>query len=296
MSLRGLPFGARVTNAIVVYVAYLGKTLFPQNLAVYYPHPHEQLTWTVVGLAAGLLVAISAAAVVFVRRFPYVFVGWFWYVGTLVPVIGLVQIGSQQMADRYTYVPLVGLFLAVTWLIPALVPEGTLRTRFLPAATVAGLLLLAATTFSQISYWHDSVTLLRHSMECTPDNSVAHEFLGSAYITEGAYQEGIDELQKAIQMVPAYAPLHVDRAAALQQLGRLEEAAAEFREALALEPKSAETRTNLGYVLFRLHHNDEAREQYRQALEIDPNYVPAHMNLAALCLMGKDLTARAQAQ
>jgi protein O-mannosyl-transferase len=290
MSLKGLPFGVRVTNAIVVYVAYLGKTLFPQNLAVYYPHPHEQLTWTVVGLAAGLLVAISAAAVIFVRRFPYVFVGWFWYVGTLVPVIGLVQIGSQQMADRYTYVPLVGLFLAVTWLIPVLVPEGTLRTRLLPVATVAALLLLAATTFSQITYWHDSVTLLRHSMECTPDNSVAHEFLGSAYITEGAYQEGIDELQKAIQMVPAYAPLHVDRAAALQQLGRLEEAAAEFREALALEPQSAETRTNLGYVLFRLHHNEEAREQYLHALEIDPNYVPAHMNLAALCLMGKDLT------
>ena len=95
-------------------MAYLGKTLFPQNLAVYYPHPHEQLTWMVVGLAAGLLVAISAAAVVFVRRFPYVFVGWFWYVGTLVPMIGLVQIGSQQMADRYTYFPLVGLFLAGT--------------------------------------------------------------------------------------------------------------------------------------------------------------------------------------
>jgi protein O-mannosyl-transferase len=294
MSLTGLPFRVRVTNGIVVYVAYLGKTLFPQNLAVYYPHPHEQLTWTVVGLAAGLLVAISAAAVVFVRRFPYVFVGWFWYVGTLVPMIGLVQIGSQQMADRYTYFPLVGLFLAGTWLIPALVPEGALRTRLLPAATVAGLVLLAATTFSQITYWHDSVTLMRHSMECTPDNSVAHEFLGSAYISEGAYQEGIDELQKAIQMVPAYAPLHVDRAAALRQLGRLEEAAAEYREALALEPQSAETRTNLAFVLFKLHHDDEAREQYRHALEIDPNYVPAHINLAALCLMEKDLTGALQ--
>jgi tetratricopeptide (TPR) repeat protein len=202
----------------------------------------------------------------------------------------LVQIGSQQMADRYTYFPLVGLFLAGTWLIPALVPEGALRTRLLPAATVAGLVLLAATTFSQITYWHDSVTLLRHSMECTQDNSVAHEFLGSAYISEGAYQEGIDELQKAIQMVPAYAPLHFDRAAALQQLGRLEEAAAEYREALALEPQSAETRTSLGLVLFKLHHNDEAREQYRHALEVDPNYVPAYMNLAALCLMEKDFT------
>jgi protein O-mannosyl-transferase len=288
MTLKGFSFGARLANAVFTYAAYLGKTVNPQNLAVYYPHPHESLNWSVIGLAGALLLAITTVAIVCIRRLPFLFVGWFWYLGTLVPVIGLVQIGSQQMADRYTYFPLIGIFLAVTWLVPELVPAGVLRARVLPAAVLASMVLLVATTYSQISYWHDSVTLFRHSMECTPDNSVAHEFLGSAYVSEGAVSEGAEELEKAIRLAPGYAPLHLDLGSALQQLGRLDEAAAEYREALALDPRSAQAHTELGLILFKRRQFEDAQRHYRQALDIDPDFLPAHINLALLCLTTND--------
>jgi protein O-mannosyl-transferase len=288
MAIKGFSFAARCMNAVFVYAAYLRKTLFPQDLAVYYPHPHENLSWTLIGLAAALLGAITVASIVFIRRYPFLFVGWCWYLGTLVPTIGLVQIGSQQMADRYTYFPLIGVFLAVTWLVPELVPAGVLRAKVLPAAALASVVLLAATTFSQISYWHDSVTLLRHSMECTPDNSVAHEFLGSAYISEGALSEGVEELEKAIRLAPAYAPLHSDLGSALQQLGRFDEAAAQYRESLALDERSPGVHTNLGLILFKRRQFDDAKAQYHRAIAIDPNFVPAHIDLAALCLETDD--------
>jgi tetratricopeptide (TPR) repeat protein len=288
MTFGGFTFAGRCMNALYVYAAYLRKTLSPQDLAVYYPHPHESLSWSVIGLAAALLVAITVASIVFIRRYPFLFVGWCWYLGTLVPMIGLVQIGTQQMADRYTYFPLIGVFLAATWLVPELVPAGVLRARVLPAAALAGVVLLAATTFSQISYWHDSVTLLRHSMECTPDNSVAHEFLGSAYLSEGALNEAVDELEKAIRLAPAYAPLHRDLGGALQQLGQLDQAAAQYRESLALDERSPEVHTNLGLLLFRRRQFDDAKAHYRRAIEIDPNFVPARVDLAALCLETAD--------
>ena len=164
IALQGISFPLRCMNAIYVYAAYLGKTLVPHDLAIYYPHPFGTLSSVAVALAAALLVAVSAAAVVFIRRLPFLFVGWFWYLGTLVPMIGLVQIGSQQMGDRYTYFPLIGVFLAVTWLVAEFVPAGALRTRVLPAAAVASLLLLAATSYSQIGYWHDN----RHPLAAFP--------------------------------------------------------------------------------------------------------------------------------
>ncbi len=123
------PFTVRLGNALVVYVAYLIKTVYPLNLAFYYPHPGVRISWIVVGCSAAVLLAVTAAAIVWLRRYPFLFVGWFWYLGTLVPTIGLVQIGIQQMADRYTYFPLIGIFIAFTWLVSALVPQGLLRTR-----------------------------------------------------------------------------------------------------------------------------------------------------------------------
>lgn len=283
MTLRGFSFADRCTNAIVVYAAYLAKTVYPQNLAVYYPHPHDSLPWMAVALSAVLLLAISAAAIACVRRYPFVFVGWFWYLGTLVPLIGLVQIGGQQMADRYTYFPLIGIFLAVTWLVPAVVPSGLLRARVLPAAVLVSLALLAAMSYSQVSYWHDSVTLLQHSMECTPDNSVVHEFLGGAYLAEGEPQEAADELEKSIRLVPTYAPTHFALGGALQQLGRLDEALGQYQRALALDPQSAGGHADLGLVFYKRHDYEVARREYLQALQIEPGFVPALVNLAALC-------------
>ena len=224
---------------LVAYVAYLWKTIYPQNLAFYYPHPGVRISWIAAGAAAGLLLPITAGALIWMRRYPFLFVGWFWYLGALLPTIGLVQIGIQQMADRYTYFPLIGIFLIIAWLGPELVPAGFLRTRVLPATAIASILLLAATTFSQISYWHDSVTLLRHSMECTPDSSHAHELLGEALISTGEVSEGVEELKQAIRTAAPYAPLHYALAVALEQLGRRDEAAEQYRQAEAIDERSS---------------------------------------------------------
>ena len=282
VSLEGFPFPWRLKNAIYAYVAYLQKTLFPQNLAFYYPHPHDSLSWMVIGLSVLILLVMTAFAVACYRRFPFLMVGWFWYLGTLVPMIGLVQIGSQQMADRYTYLPLVGIFLAVTWLVPELIPSGFLRSRVLPAAVLASIALLAATTYSQISYWHDSVTLLRHSKDCTPDNVTAHEFLGNALLHTGELEEGIHELEQVTHMAPAYFPVRLELANAYRHLGRYDEAIAQFREALAIEPQSTEAHSDLGLTFFERKQFEDAKSHYQQALKIDPRYVPAFVNLAAL--------------
>jgi protein O-mannosyl-transferase len=282
ISLEGFPFPWRLKNAIYVYVAYLEKTLFPQNLAFYYPHPHDSLSWTVLGLSVLLLLSITAVAVACYRRFPFLPVGWFWYLGTLVPMIGLVQIGSQQMADRYTYLPLVGLFIVVTWLVPELIPPGLLRTRVLPIAVVASIALLGATTYSQITYWHDSVTLLRHSKECTPDSAAVHEFLGNALLHSGEIGEGAAELEQATRMVPAYFPCHLELGTAYRLLGRYDDSIAQYREALALDPNSTEAHCELGLTYFERKQYEDAKRHYLRALEIDPQNIPTIVNLAAL--------------
>lgn len=290
-SLGLVSFTNRCSNALVAYSAYLGKTLFPKDLAVYYPHLREGLDRSEIVLAAALILAITGAAVALVRRYPYLFVGWFWYLGTLVPMIGLVQIGSHQMADRYTYFPLIGVFLAATWLIPEIVPAGFLRARILPAAAIASLIMLAVTTYSQISYWHDSLTLLHHSLESTADNPTVRKFLAHAYFEQGLARDAAEELEKAIPLAPDHVPLYIDLGDALQQLGRLDDATKQYRIALTLDPRCAEAQMNLGIVAFKRGEYEEAKRCYRKALELDPDYLPAYANLAALCYTVRNYAA-----
>jgi len=282
------PFSVRLGNALVVYVAYLVKAVYPLNLAFYYPHPGVRISWIVVGCSAAVLLAVTTAAIAWLRRYPFLFVGWFWYLGTLVPTIGLVQIGIQQMADRYTYFPLIGVFIAFTWLVSALVPAGLLRTRVLPATAVASLLLLAATTYSQISYWHDSVTLLRHSIDGTTDSSHAHELLGGALIADGLPSEGVGELQTAIQLAAPYAPLRYELAGGYERLGRLDDALKEYRAALAIDERLPEAHSRIGAILTARKELPEAEQHLNRALEIDPSCATAHANLAQLLLKKED--------
>ena len=284
------PFSVRLGNVLVVYVAYLVKAVYPLNLAFYYPHPGVRISWIVVSCSAVVLLAVTTAAIAWLRRYPFVFVGWFWYLGTLVPTIGLVQIGIQQMADRYTYFPLIGIFIAFTWLVSALVPPGLLRTRVLPATAVASLLLLAATTYSQISYWHDSVTLLRHSIDCTTDSSHAHELLGGALIADGMVSEGVDELQSAMKLAAPYAPLHYELAGGYERLGRLDDALKEYRAALAIDERLPEAHSRIGAILTARSDFLEAGRHLHRAIEIDQNCATAHANLAQLLLKKEDNT------
>jgi tetratricopeptide (TPR) repeat protein len=283
-----LPLYARAMNAVSVYVLYLWKAFYPHNLAIYYPYPGAELTPTVVALSAAFLMAVTAGAIVCVRRLPFLLVGWLWYLGTLLPMIGLVQIGSQQMADRYTYFPLIGIFLAVGWLVAELVPAGFARSRLLPAAALALLVVLGVTAFRQVGLWADNVVLLRHSKDCTRDHLLAHQFLGSALYAEGSLNEGIDELQMAVREGPWSAPAHLALALALQKAGRFDEAIPEYRAALAIDDHLAAAHNNLGFLLLKRRKFAEAKQQYQRAIEVDETFVDAHVNLAFLCLTTRD--------
>jgi Flp pilus assembly protein TadD len=282
-SLEAFPFATRCMNALVVYVDYLQKTLLPQNLAVFYPHPGEQYFPAMVGGAAALLVAISVAAVVAARRYPFLFVGWAWYLGTLVPMIGIVQVGRQQMADRYTYFPLIGLFLAIVWLIAELVPTGVLRARVLPAVAVTSVAALAVATFFQVGYWHDSVALFRHALECGPHNPVAASALGSTLVAQGELTEGVSLLESAVRMAPNDAESHFNLAVGLEKIGRLDAADEQYEAALALDDWDPRAHTNLARSLWRRHRYQEAKRHFLRAVEIDKDHVSAYVNLGALC-------------
>jgi Flp pilus assembly protein TadD len=278
------PLGERALNVVVVYVAYLGKLFWPQSLAVYYPHPHEALSLTAVGLAAALLLAISAAAIACVRRYPYLLVGWCWYLGTLVPMIGLVQIGAQQMADRYTYFPAIGIFLAVTWLACDLTPAGIRSQRVLKAAAGQCIVLLAILSYRQVGFWHDSVTLLRHSKDCTVDNFRAHQLLGSALVALGDKSEGVAELEAAVRMGDFSPAAHSALGIGLQESGRLNEAAEQYRKALALSDRDPDAYSNLGLIQLKRHEYPAAKQNFLRALQIDPEHAKAYTGLATACL------------
>ena len=176
-TLAGYPLSTRTLNALVVYVAYLRKTIVPTDLAIFYPHPRGQLAANSIVLAAAVLLFISVAAVIWARRYPFLLVGWCWYLGTLVPMIGIVQVGRQQMADRFTYFPSIGLFLSVVWLTSELAPAGVLCRRILPATGIAALIACAAMSFIQVAAWKDSVSLFRHAIVCGQDMPSREVFL-----------------------------------------------------------------------------------------------------------------------
>jgi tetratricopeptide (TPR) repeat protein len=281
-SLTKYSLATRCMNAVVVYVAYLRKTLVPYDLAVFYPHPGAALTWTAVVAAAAILVVISLISIVWVRKFPFLFVGWAWYLGTLVPTIGIVQIGGQQMADRYTYFPLIGLFLAFVWLVPALVPDGVLRRRVVPGTALAALGLFAAATFVQIGYWRDSVTLYRHAIECAPNEPFMLSSLGYALVLHDEVPEGLSLLDAAVRIPPPSAKTHFGLAMAYQRLARADEAAAEYEAALALDDYDPEAHNNLAVILSGRRKYEEAKRHLLRAIEVKPNYAQSYVNLGVL--------------
>ena len=286
-SLDRLPIGVRFANAIVSYISYAGKMLWPANLAVIYPHPGPSLpVWQVV-VSAGLLLVVTLLVFVAAGKRPYLPAGWLWYLGTLLPVIGLVQVGNQAMADRYTYIPLIGLFLIAAHLIPDLVGRSRpVATRlWLPAA--AGLLVLAALSWRQIGYWRDSVTLFTRAIDCTSRNYIAHGNLGTALGKKGKSEEALRHLRKALEINPRYAEGHNNLGVALDGRGLTREAVQEFRSALQLNPKSARARNNMAGALSKLGRYDEAAEQAREALRIAPDEAEGHYQFG-LALAGKE--------
>jgi tetratricopeptide (TPR) repeat protein len=272
-----LSLSSRLANAPVACMAYIGKLFYPVGLAVFYPHPGGGLPiWKVV-LSTLALAGISLAAIVWRRRFPYLFVGWFWYLGMLAPVIGLAQAGSQSMADRYTYLPQIGLVLSMTW---GIADSSSLwrGRRWVSMASVAALLVLMALAHRQVSYWRNSETIWTHTLNCTAPIYIVHYNLGIALADSGKYVEAVDHYQKALEIWPASSDAHNNLGMALAGLGRIDEAVVHYQKALANKPGDADVYTNLGNAFAARGQLDEAIADYEKALSIKPDSAEAHHN------------------
>jgi tetratricopeptide (TPR) repeat protein len=274
-SLEEFPLAGRLENAVVAYATYLWKTIWPIGLTL--PYPYLDRPGWLVGASLLVLAALTAAAALLRRTRPYLLVGWLWYLGTLVPVIGLLQVGAQPYADRFTYVPLVGIFVAAAWALPAAAP------RAVAAAAVAVVLLLGVLTYAQARRWHDSVTLFSHAVAVEDRNPVAHALLGMAFADRSETELAREHLERALELRPEFAAAHVALGVVLAQLGQADEAVAHYEAALAVDPVSLDALTNLGVARLRRGRLEEARAVFVKAVEIDPE------NARALDLLGATL-------
>jgi len=318
-SIEDFPWAVRLANALIAYGGYLGKCLVPVRLAVFYPFiPEAPPLWQPL-LAGGLLAGITGAAIVLARRRPYLLVGWLWFVGTLVPVIGLVQIGGQSMADRYTYVPLIGVFLLLAWSAGDWAAAWPSWRRGLGVAAAAAVVACAGLTVRQLGFWQDSIRLFHHALDVTTnDNWVAHANLYLALAptdpaasqaelgetmriladfarkfdrrglelqkTPGHAAEAIKAFRTAVRILPPFPEAHCHLGAALAaEPGSLPEALDELQTALRLKPDYAEAHAALGSALARASGRVlDSIGEFRTALQLDPDLAEAHAGLGAL--------------
>ena len=275
-----LPVSERITNAIVAYVIYIRQMFWPAGLAVFYPHPENRLAVWEISVALILLIGLTAVAFVFRKKAPYFVVGWFWYFGMLVPVIGLLQVGWQGHADRYTYLPQIGLYIAITWGVTDLTRSLRFQRIALGFAAVLIVGALSCCAWLQTSYWRNSETLFTHTLGVTSNNDVALNNLGIIFLDKGQLDDAISKLQAAIDLRPENAPAHDNLAKGLLKKGKVAEAMAHYRKFLELEPASVEARNTLGTALIQQGQVREAVDQWQEALAIQPESGNAASNLA----------------
>jgi protein O-mannosyl-transferase len=297
VGLKAVALPERLGNALVSYVAYGAQLFCPVGLAVFYPHRVNRLPPEQILSALTVLAVVSAVAIVWCRRRPYLFVGWFWYLGMLVPMIGLVQAGAMARADRYTYLSQIGLCIAVVWMA-AEATAAWPRRRWM--CSVASLLVLAGLmvgAWRQASYWVDSETLWKHTLACTSDNYLAHNNLGTALASERRLDEAIDNFRRALEIDPFYAMAHNNLGIALRRQGKKAEALAHFYQAVEADPNHADAQDNLGLAWQAQGRTDEAIAQFRRAAEIEPDTARYHGHLGdALAGSGHPGEAIAQYQ
>jgi tetratricopeptide (TPR) repeat protein len=286
-SFEAYPLTTRLANASISYILYAAKTAWPTNLGVFYPHPGMRPLWQVVGSFV-LIVAITALTVRGAKKRPYAPVGWLWYLGTLVPVIGVVQVGTQAMADRYTYIPLIGLFILIAWAVPELLKKWPRRKEALIALSTLCLLCLFITTWRQVGHWKDSISLYDHTLGITDHNALIHSDRGIAYASRGAYDRAIMDFTKVIEIDSKNWSAYINRGLAFSSLGKYAEAIADFDKAIEIDPGSAEGFNARGVAYNSLGKYAQAEADFDEAIEIDPHYAEAYNNRGvALDNLGK---------
>jgi len=293
---ESLPLGARAGNALISYGRYLGKLFWPAELAVVYPHPGQ---WPLekVLLAGAVILGISVLFWAARRRYPCLLIGWLWYCGTLVPVSQIIQTGSHAMADRYTYLPSLGVVILAVWGAYELmqgkaaggvereergsVGHALARSTPILLSVAGGVAVFAclAMTRQQIGYWHDSEALFRHALDVTENNDGAHNGLGIALDQKGQMDGAIRQFEEAIRLKPRYSSAHCNLGIALNKNGQVDEAIREFREAIRLKPNQVGAHYGLGIVLDGKGQMDEAIRQLEEAIRLKPDYAEAHNEL-----------------
>jgi protein O-mannosyl-transferase len=267
-----MPLAWRLKNVIYSYTIYLGKAIWPTRLAVFYPHPENSLAaWKV--LLAGLVIAAISILVYTNRRRKYLVVGWLWYLGTAFPMIGLIQSGRQGMGDRYAYLPLIGIFIAVLWLFFDLAQERRWNSQLLAVAFLVLLLPFVYVTQKQIGYWRNSITLFTHTLEVTSRNAVAENNLGTALVEVGQAPAAMPHFLAAVQFAPDLASAHYNLGVLFQQHGQLIEAAAQYRQTIAVSSdpfEAAQAHNNLGVLYLSLQNFPLAITELSTAIALNP--------------------------
>lgn len=281
-SIQEFPIYLRLANAFVSYIRYICKMILPVNLSFYYPYQKDLNVWIVMG-ALILIIILSVAALKTVKNKPFFFAGWFWYLITLLPVIGLIQVGTQSMADRYTYVPMIGLFIIAAWggkkILDSIHQRNLKAFAALWSILITGLMLI---TWKQVRYWQNDIRLFSHAVAVTAENPRSNYHLGLALEREGDIEKAIEHYKEAIRIAPDFLRARNSMGNALSKQGKYEEALRHYIYALNLKKKYADGHFNLGFALMNLGKNDEAIKQYHKAIEINKNHADAHYNLGKI--------------
>jgi protein O-mannosyl-transferase len=269
-SIEVFPMSVRIGNAFISYISYIGKMIWPSNLAVLYPHPGLLLPWQVLG-SVSLLIAITLVFIWKVKKSPYLATGWLWYLGTLVPVIGIVQIGNQAMADRFTYIPLIGLFIMVAWGFPELLKKWKYRKEILFTLSTVCILCLSIIAWTQVGHWQNSITLFDHSLKVTDNNWLIYNNRGVAYADLSNYKQAIEDYDRVIEIKPGYVDAYYNRGNAYDKLGQYQRAIEDYNQAIRLKPDNVEAYNNRGFAYDQLGQYQRAIEDYSQAIRLKPD-------------------------
>jgi len=277
LSLDAIPLGARLANALVSYLRYVGKIFWPQHLSIYYPNQTQNLPVWLIALAFLALAAVSVAVLYSRKNHPFLLVGWLWYLGTLVPVIGIVQVGTQAMADRYTYIPSIGLFLMGAGFLHQVASQNPrLKSPIRYGALLSVAILTLVATF-QVQYWRNSEALFKHAIEVTTDNAVAHNSLGTLLHQEKKYKEAEAEYREALRINPKHSIAYTNLAGLAAESGRLDEAVALCKKAVEINSISKQGQYYLALFLTKQQKYEEALEHIEWAVWINPNDPNAHL-------------------
>jgi protein O-mannosyl-transferase len=274
-----IPLEARLANAIHSYALYILQTFWPVRLAILYPYPRAFAFAFLPLLAAGvLLVVVTTGVIVLRHRAPYLLMGWGWFVVTLVPVIGLVQVGDQAHADRYMYIPMVGLLVMLIWGAAEILQALRAKKLAIPLAATA-CLASAVVSWAQVGYWRNGETLFRRALAVTSDNKIANNNLGNYLMSSGRLSEAIPYFETAVRIDPEFPMARNNLGIALGRMGRLPDAIAQFQMAVRLSPDAPDPHTNLGTALAQAGRLPEAADEFETALRMDPNDALVQRNL-----------------